>query len=516
MNASEYVLDARQVSKTFPGVRALDGVSLQIKRGEIRALIGENGAGKSTLIKVITGVYKNEEGAVDYYTKDGQRVHIENPMQAKHNGISAAYQDLMVANELTVAENFFLGKVPTNAFGVVDWKTMVKKSKEYLDDCDMGHIDPRKKIRDLTISQQAMITVAKMRSENANFVIFDEPTALLPNEDVEKLFKVIRKLRDNGSTILYVSHRLEEIMEICDSVTVLKDGKLVTTMPIEEVNVDKMVSLMVGREIDDMYNIRHVPIGKEVLRVENFNHGRAYHDISFTLHQGEILGFFGLVGAGRTEVMRAMFGLDARDTGEVYLNEKKADIRNSGDALRNNVGLVPEDRRKQGLAMPLSVTHNINSSSYSSIRRLGFLVNLRAERERSDSYMQKLRIKAYSGRQIVRNLSGGNQQKVVLSKILCRGGEIIIMDEPTVGIDVGAKKEIYALMEELIHEGKSILFVSSYLPEVMGLSDRIVVMCEGHKSGEITREEILNATGAAAEEKIMLMASRVDGKEYVL
>lgn len=512
MEEKDIVLEIQHVDKKFPGVHALKDISFHIKRGSVHALVGENGAGKSTLIKLITGAYSLESGVINYYHK-GQTLHVKNPLEAKKHGISVAYQDLQVAPELTVAENFFLGKMPRNQFGVVDWKRMYEQAAGILENCDMGYIDPQQKMKRLTVSQQAMVTVAKISNEQSDLIIFDEPTALLPNEDVEKLFRVMKEMKAKGTSIIYISHHLEEVMRICDMVTVLKDGTLVDTLPIEELDEDKMVSMMVGREIEDIYGISHPPLGEEVLRVENLCSGKKFSNISFSLKRGEILGFFGLIGSGRTEIMRSIYGADRFDSGEIYVYGEKVNIRKVKDATSHRIGLVPEDRRAQGLALPLSVTTNINMSNYGPITRMG-LVNQKKELERSEGFIKKLRIKAYSGRQVVRNLSGGNQQKVVISKVLCEGGEIIIFDEPTIGVDIGAKKEIYSLMEELVKEGKSILFISSYLPEVMGLSDRIIVMHEGMVSGQITLEEI-KTLQSAAEERIMKMASNIERSEAV-
>ncbi|MBC8535363.1 sugar ABC transporter ATP-binding protein [Feifania hominis] len=507
------IIEVKDVSKSFPGVKALKHVSINFERGKVHGLVGENGAGKSTLIKILTGVYSLDSGVVDYAYQD-RVLHIQNPLQARQYGISAAYQDLTVAKELSVGENFFLGKVPRNKLGFVDWNTMYQKASEVLEECHIVGVDPKKPIKSLTVSQQAMATIAKISNENANVVIFDEPTALLPNEDVDKLFEVIRAMVARGTSIIYISHRLEEVMAICDTVTVLKDGAVVDTVPASTLDVDKMVSMMVGRTIEEIYSIEHVTPGEEVLRVENLARGDVFENVSFSLRKGEILGFFGLVGSGRTEIMRCIFGADRRTAGDIYIYGKKAKISCVKDATNAKLGLVPEDRRNHGLALPLSVTANINMADYDSISTLG-IVNRKQEEQRSREYIDRLNIKAYSGKQIVRNLSGGNQQKVVISKILAKGGEILIFDEPTIGVDVGAKKEIYLLIEELIQQGKSIILVSSYLPEVMGLCDRMVVMCEGRVSGEITKNKINEIGSEAAEELILKMASQnMGGAEF--
>ena len=502
---SEPILEVRHVNKTFPGVRALQDISITIERGTIHALVGENGAGKSTLIKAITGAYKYDSGEILFYDESGTSKIIKDPLETKRMGIAAAYQDMVVAPELTVGENFFLGHIPRTPLGIVDWNHMFECSSRILREYGID-VDPKEKMSGLTVSQQAMVTIAKLSNENAKLIIFDEPTALLPNQEVNTFFEIIHKLQNKGITIIYISHRLDEIMGICDRVTVLKDGCVIGTENVKEINEKILISMMVGRDMSDLYRINKSKPGEEILRVENLSKKGVFDSISFNLNQGEILGFFGLIGSGRTEVMRCLFGADRYTSGKIYLFGKEIHLRSVKDSQKSGIGLIPEDRREQGLALGMDIAHNINMADLDHVSKSGFL-NYKKYYDRCKSFISKFKIKAYSGKQIVRNLSGGNQQKVVIAKVLASKCNIIIMDEPTVGVDVGAKQEIYQLMGDLVHEGHSILFVSSYLPELLGISDRIVVFHEGRKTGELGRDELKKLSSNAAEEKIMSYAS---------
>lgn len=498
------ILKIENISKSYPGVKALSNVSMTIKKGEIRAFLGENGAGKSTLIKCIMGVETPDEGTVSINC-DGEWKTPKNPVESKDLGMFANYQHVNIAKELSIAENYFLGRLPKTKTGVVDWKKMYADSQKVVDKFGID-IDPREKISNLTVAMQEMVTISKISvNETIRLVIFDEPTALLENDKAEILFRYIRELKSQGVSIIYISHRLEEIIEICDTVSVLKDGVYVDTKNVADVDKDMLVSMMVGREIGDIYNIEHGIPGEELLRVEALSHKKFFRDISFSLKAGEILGFSGLVGAGRSEIMRALFGLEKLETGEIYIKGKKVIIGCPADAIRQGIGFLTEDRRMDGLAMPLSIETNINAASYHEISRAG-VINLKKEKQRAEEYKEKTSIKAPSVAQKVENLSGGNQQKVVISKILCAGPDILIFDEPTVGVDVGAKQEIYKIMERLTKEGKGIILISSYLPEVMGLSDRCVVMSEGRITGILDREDL----GLATEETMLKMASAAE------
>lgn len=498
------VIKVGNVSKSFPGVQALKNVSMSIRRGEVRGLVGENGAGKSTLVKCIMGVYGVDSGeiTVDF---NGKWVTPRNPIEARQYGLYANYQQVNIAAELTVGENYFLGKMPLNRYGLVDWKQIYEESKIILDRFNLN-IDPRTRICDLSLPLQAMVTISKISTyQELRLAIFDEPTALLESDKVETLYQFIRQLRAKNIGVIYISHRLEEVMEICDTVTVLKDGELVDTLSIEGLSQDRLVSLMVGRKIEDIYDIEHQSPGEKILEVDNLSLKGKFKNITFHLRRGEILGLFGLVGAGRTEIVRCLFGAEAIDSGEIRLKGKRIALRSPNQAMAYGIGLIPENRRTQGLAMSLSVKTNINANSYGMISKIG-IINLQKEKERAEYYRDRMRIRTPSIEQPVMNLSGGNQQKVVVSKLLCRDLDVFIFDEPTVGVDVGAKLEIYKLIEQLIKEGKGVIVVSSYLPEVIGLSDRIIVVAEGEITGEIKRGEI---TGKEAEEKLLKLASKI-------
>ena len=483
------------ISKEFPGVKALTDVSISFKAGEIHALVGENGAGKSTLIKVLMGVHQKNSGDIFI---DGQKAEIKSPIHAQNLGLSAVYQDVTIARHLTVAENFFLGRLPRTKAGFVDWKTMVTKSQQVLDELNID-VDARKPVRQLSVAQQEMVIIAKKYFEHSKVIIFDEPTALLANEEVEELFTIIRKLKSEGVACIYISHRMEEIFELCDMVSVMKDGHLTATMPISETNEDDLISKMVGRTIEDMYKIRHFEAGSEVLRVEDLSRAGAFENINFSLRKGEIFGIFGLVGSGRTEIVRAIFGADPFDSGEIYLDGNKVRFGNPAVAISNGIGLLPEDRKNEGLTLDTSVENNVNMASYDAISKFGF-INLKEEKKRSLKQIEDMRIKTPDEKQKVVNLSGGNQQKVVIGKWLCRNSNIFIFDEPTVGIDVGAKSEIYLLLEKLLEEGNAIIMISSYLPEIMGIADRIMVISEGKQTGTLNR-------GEYGEEKLLKLAS---------
>ena len=497
------IIKIEHVSKFYPGVVALNDVSFEIQKGEVRALVGENGAGKSTLIKCIMGVETPEKGKISINV-DGQWVTNNNAIEAQEHGVFANYQHVNISPDLSVAENYYLGHQPKKGM-FVDWKKMKDDSQKIIDKFEMG-IDPLATIRDLPVAMQAMVTISKISvNDNIRVVIFDEPTALLEDKKVETLFKYIKELKDNGVSVIYISHRLEEITEICDSVTILKDGTYVDTKPISEVTKDSLISMMVGREMTDIYNIQHFPAGKELVRVEGLSNEKDFRDISFSLHEGEILGFFGLVGAGRSETVRALAGADPITRGKIFVHGKEKAMKNPSDALKSGIGFLTENRRIEGVAVGLSVETNINMSSLDMISKAG-IINLKKESERAEDFVQKINVKTPSIQQLVGNLSGGNQQKVVIAKLLCRDPDILIFDEPTVGIDVGAKQEIYKIMENLTSQGRGIILISSYLPEVMGLADRLIVMAQGNQIKEFTKEELKTLS----EEDVLKYASVED------
>lgn len=489
------ILRIEHVSKFYPGVTALKDVSFTLQKGEVRALVGENGAGKSTLIKCIMGVERPDEGKITM-NYNGEWVVNANAVDAQAHGVFANYQQVNIAPDLSIAENYFLGRQPKTKLGLVDWKKMARDSKKIIDKFEMG-VDPLAKIRELPIAMQAMVTISKISvNEDIRLVIFDEPTALLENEKVDMLFRFIGELKSQGVSIIYISHRLEEIMQICDSVTILKDGSYVDTMPIENVTKDSLIQMMVGRPATDIYNIRHFDTDEELLRVENFSDSKHFKNINFTLHKGEILGFAGLVGAGRSEVMRALTAVEKRLSGDVYLKGKKVHLSNPTDALKHGIGFLTEDRRTDGCALKLDIKTNVNMSSYDMISKAGCL-NLRKEKKRAEEFSRSVNVKTPSISQLVGNLSGGNQQKVVISRLLCAKCKLFIMDDPTRGIDVGAKIDVYNAINELTAEGNSVILISSQLPELLGISDRILVARDGTIAGEFdarscTQEEIMS------------------------
>ncbi|MEG1756440.1 MAG: sugar ABC transporter ATP-binding protein [Clostridia bacterium] len=504
MSQSETLLRVNHITKTYPGVCALSDVNFSVDIGEVRALVGENGAGKSTLIRQIMGVETADSGCVEIAC-DGEWRVPKSAIDAKGLGMHANYQHVNIAKELSVGENYFLGNMPQTKLGTIDWKTVWSESRKVLERFSMN-VDPCSKIADLTIAMQAMVTISKISmNQKIRLVIFDEPTALLENDKVEILFNFIRELKVAGVSVIYVSHRIEEIMEICDSVTVLKDGCYVDTKPIGELDKNKIISMMVGREMTDIYNIKHGVIGEELLRVEHFSDEKHFKDVNFSVHAGEIVGFFGLIGAGRSELMKCLFGAERATSGDVFIRGRKARIRRPADAMKRGIGLIPEDRRKEGLALQLSVKINVNMSSYHTISKCG-LIDLKKETKRAEEYRKAVGIRTPSVHQTVENLSGGNQQKTVISKLLACNPDIFIFDEPTIGVDVGAKQEIFKIMEQLVSDGKGIIVVSSYLPEAMGLSDRMYVMADGAVKSEITRDLI----GEMTEKDILKIASQID------
>lgn len=501
------ILEMRNINKEFPGVKALVDVDLTVHEGEVHALVGENGAGKSTLIKIMMGVYQKTSG--ETYI-DGNKVEIKNPIQARERGLGAVYQDVNLALHLSVGENFFMGKMPRTKLGLVDWNRVYSETKELLESLDI-FVDPKMLIKNLPVAQQEMVAIAKIIQEKAKIVVFDEPTALLTNEETEQLFKLIRKLKSDGVGIIYISHRMEEIFTISDTVTVLKDGAWVNCLPVPETNEDQLIAMMVGRSIEDMYSIQHQKLGDVVLKIKDLKSEGRFEGINFEVKSGQIFGMFGLVGSGRTEIVRSIFGADQYDEGEIYINGKRSDIKSPQHGIKEGIALLPEDRKEQGLALKLSVGENTNIVTYPLISKMG-VINDSIVKENAEKYKESLRIKTPSIHQKVKNLSGGNQQKVVISKWLCRGSQIFIFDEPTVGVDVGAKVEIYKLFEKLLAQGHTIIVVSSYLPEVMGLADQIMVMWEGKQMAILDRSEF-------GEETILKLASgikkdKVEGDGY--
>ena len=491
---NDVVLEFKDITKTFPGVKALNKVSFSVKRGTVHALVGENGAGKSTLMKILNGLYHADSGEIYL---EGEKVDISNSIVAKQLGIGMVHQELNVVTELSIAENIFLGREPLTKLGTINHKQLYEDSKRFLEKQNLTY-NPRMKMKEMSVGEQQMIEIIKTVYFSSKIVIMDEPTSSLSEAEVKKLFNKIRELKESGSTILYISHRLEELDEICDYLTVMRDGCFIKTAKVGEITRNEIIYSMVGREITDIYPKETAEIGNNILRVEDINNDSVHH-ISFHLKRGEILGFAGLVGAGRTEVARALFGMDAISSGNINLEEKKLNIKSPKDAVDNGIMMVSEDRRKFGLVTKRDVMENIMLPNYGRVKR-GLFLKHKKEREITADMIEKLRIKTSGQNTETASLSGGNQQKIVIGKWLVSEPKIFILDEPTRGIDVGAKAEIYKLMCEFAKQGMAIIMISSDLPELMGMADRIYVMSEGKITGELSREE-------ASQEKIMHFAT---------
>ncbi|HRX59136.1 MAG TPA: sugar ABC transporter ATP-binding protein [Eubacteriales bacterium] len=484
MDNRETILDIQHITKTFPGVRALNDVSFQVKRGSVHALVGENGAGKSTLINVLTGVYHPDGGR--YFFK-GKEAHVTMPLEAQMLGISVVHQELKLSETLSVAENIFLGRPFLNKARLVDWRKLRAEASELLDSLNI-RLNVDTEVAHLSVAQKQIVEICKALSFNAEMIIMDEPSATLTDKELDSLFHIIDILKERGVTIVYISHRMEEIFRIADTVTVLRDGGHVGTMPVADVNREKLISMMVGRTLGEEYPKLKAEIGEIALEVRNLSAKKLLHDISFNVRHGEIVGISGLVGAGRTETARAVFGADKRATGEIFIDGEPVKINSVIDAVRNKIALVPEDRKKQGLVLIHSIKHNVSLVNLKNVCKRG-LLNDELERRMAEKFIEVLNIVTPSGEKEVRLLSGGNQQKVVLAKWLAVDSKIIILDEPTRGVDVGAKAEIYKLMCRLAQDGKAVVMISSDLPELIGVCDRIYVMREGTISGELERED---------------------------
>ncbi len=483
MPEEKTIIELEGINKSFPAVKALDNVSLSVKSGEVRGLVGENGAGKSTLIKIITGAYTKDSGTMIF---EGNEISRNSPLISKALGIYAVYQDVMVTPDLSVAENFFLGQQPKIG-PFINWKKMYKESTEFLENIGLD-INVRKSIKELSIAESEMITISKALWQKPRLVIFDEPTAVLTRNETKILFQIIDELKNQGTAVIYISHNLEEVFDICDTVTVLKDGATVGTYTTEELeNVEKLIPLMVGRSIEEMYHKKDTKAGKELLRVENLS-GERFENISFHVREGEVVGFFGLMGAGRTEIARALFGADFLKEGKISVEGKDVSIKTPKDALMKGIGYLPEDRRKQGIFLQQDIDFNINIINFDKVMA-GPIINYGKAHSQAREYIDKLSIKIGSIFQPVSELSGGNQQKVIIARWLCKNTDVLIFDEPTVGIDVGTKSEIYKLFGEILASNKGIVLISSYLPELMSMSDRIYVISNGRMAGEVDKKD---------------------------
>ena len=491
--SEKVLLEINGVSKSFPGVKALDNISFCVKEGHIHALIGENGAGKSTLIKILDGIYKPDAGTMTF---SGKSLSPRTPLDAQKQGISVVHQEIKLVDALSIAENIFLGR-PKTSHNLIDWKKLNREAQVLLDSLE-ANLRAEIAVRNLSIAQKQIVEICKAMSYNVKLLIMDEPSAALTIKEQEILFRTMRVLKAKGLTIIYISHRLEEIFNLADEVTVLRDGCLVDTMPIDNVDRKRLISMMVGRELENEYPKEKVAIGEVLLDVKNLCRGRMVKNISFQLHRGEILGIAGLIGSGRTETARVIFGADKKEKGTVLIKGKELKKQTVTESIQNKIALVPEYRRSQGLILGMSVKENISLVGIDHILK-NKIINNRLEKIMALNFINKLRIQTPDEEREVKYLSGGNQQKVVLSKWLAVDSDVIIFDEPTRGIDVGAKAEIYRLLVALARAGKGVIMISSELPELLGMADRIIVMHEGRISGEIYSND-------ATQEKILDMA----------
>ena len=493
MEPGQPALEMRGVRKEFPGVVALDNVDFELRRGEVHVLLGENGAGKSTLMKILSGAYHKDDGEI---LLNGEQTEIRSPRHAQNLGIAIIYQEFNLVPQLSAVENIFLGREPCLQPGLVDKKRMADDARRLLDELGEA-FDPLLPVKRLSVAHQQMVEVAKALSMNASILIMDEPTSALTENEIKNLFATIRQLQAKGVSVVYISHRLQELFQIGDRVTVLRDGTYVGTYPIAETTPRQLVRLMADRDLTDHFPKCKAPLGDEVLRIENLSTRDKLDDVSFSLRRGEVLGIAGLLGSGRTELARAIFGADAIDAGQISIRQEPVRISSPAAAIRRGIGFLTEDRKEQGLVLSLSVKHNIGLSNMDSLAP-NSVINARKLNALAQRFVDKLQIKTPSIAQKVVNLSGGNQQKVALAKWLARDVDVLIFDEPTRGIDVGAKVDIYELMNELTANGVGIIMISSELPEILGMSDRILVMSAGRVarefgSGEATQEQVLGA-----------------------
>ncbi len=494
MNESDKILVIEDITKEFPGVRALDQVSFSVIKGNVHAIVGENGAGKSTLIKILSGIYLPDGGC---FYLEGRKVSPKCPLDAQKLGLSVVHQEIKLVETLSVAENIFMGRPFVNKYGIVNWKKMQDKARELLEMLNID-LNPNEEVSRLSLAQKQIVEICKALSYNAKIIIMDEPSATLTEKELESLFNIIDRLKRSGITVIYISHRMEEIFAIADMVTVLRDGCHIRTIPVKEVDRQQLITLMVGREIGNEYPKIDVPIGDKAIEVRHLNRKGVLNDINFYVKHGEIIGLAGLVGAGRTEIARAVFAADKMSGGQVFLDGKEVHIKNIHDAIKHKIALVPEDRKSQGLILDMSIRKNTSIINLDLVCNHGIL-SKKKDIKLAEKLIDKLKISTTSAIKIVRDLSGGNQQKVVLAKWLAVDSEVIFMDEPTRGIDVGAKAEIYRLMGELAQQGKAVIVISSDMPELIGVCDRIYVVREGKLSGEIERKDF-------SQEKILDLA----------
>ena len=494
------LVQMKNIAKSFSGTKVLKGVNLELGHGEILALLGENGAGKSTLMKILSGIYSKDSGEIYL---DGELCHFQNPKEAQNKGVAIIHQEMNLCNDLSVSENIFLGREVMDGLRL-NHKKMDEEAQKILDDLGIS-MKSTELAGDLKVSEQQMVEIAKALSQDAKILIMDEPTSALSRKEIEDLFRVIRKLRDEGRGIIYISHRLDELRAIADKVSILRDGENVISGDLKDFSIDDIIRHMVGREIQDKFPRILCEKGKEILRVENLNAGPKVRNISFSLYEGEILGIAGLMGAGRTEMTRALFGVDEKTSGKIYLFGEEVKTNTPKDSIELGMALIPEDRRKDGLCTDLSIRENISLPNLDSMKNSLGVLSTDLELKISEDTIKSLNVKAKDREMISKNLSGGNQQKVVLGKWLVRNPKVILFDEPTRGIDIGAKVEIYQIMNELKKKGVGVLFISSEMEEVLGMSDRILIFCDGRITGELGREE-------ANQENILKLATRYEEK----
>ncbi len=497
-NPPEPIVELSGIAKHFGGVQALRGVNFSLFPGEVHALVGENGAGKSTLVKILAGVYRPDAGVVKI---GGEVIELRSPTQAQALGIAVVQQEPMLFPDLNVAENVFMGRHPRDRFGRVDWKRMYREVDQLLESLGVS-LSSRTPVQGLSVAEQQLVEIAKALSLRARVLVLDEPTAALSSHEVEELFSIVKQLRERGVAVLFVSHRLEEVFKIADRLTVFRDGTHIITAPVSEMDTEEIIKHMVGRELSNLFPKREVEIGEVVLEVRHLTRPGVFADVSFQLRRGEILGFAGLVGAGRTEVARVLFGLDRAESGEIWLKGKKVHIRSPRHAMNYGIAYVPEDRHQHGLVMNFSIAANITLPILQQVSRLG-LVDPRREQKIAGEYSSQLQVRSTGVEQLVNALSGGNQQKVVLSKWLATNPSVLILDEPTRGIDVGAKAEVHRIISDLAAKGLAIILISSELPEVLAVADQVIVLQEGRVTGTFTRSE-------ATQERVMFAATGQD------
>jgi ribose transport system ATP-binding protein len=497
----ETILNIKEISKAFPGVQALDKVSLELKKGEIHAILGENGAGKSTLMKILSGVYSKDSGEIYF---DGKLTNIGSPRTAQNLGISIIHQELNLAQNIGVHQNIFMGRLPTKYWGLIDWKKLSEMSRQLLNEVQLD-IDPATRIHDLTIAKQQLVEIAKALSFNLKVLIMDEPTSALNKQEVATLFKIMEKLKSQGVSIVYISHRMEEIFQVTDRITVMRDGKVIETKKTSETTNEQIVKMMTGKILNDYFAQEQPKTSftskqsQALLEINNISKTKLLNNVALTLHKGEVLGIAGLLGSGRTELVRAIFGADPICAGEIFIEGEKVRFKSPKDAVKHGIALLPEDRKLHGALLTMSIRDNI---SFMVLKKLAprWLIKRKRQANLANEYINKLRIKTPGHYQLVKNLSGGNQQKVIIAKWLAADPKIFLLDDPTRGIDVGAKAEIYQIIKDLAAQGKGIIFISSELPEVLKVSDRVLIMREGKIIKELAKSEI-------SEERVMMLVT---------